>query len=127
MLAKLAQLLTNGRNRALPHRPAALLKLVVNSQVKAAVRPQPRRLTLVCRWRALPGGAALTCAWGIEVLDRVGQPVGPARRPAAVLVVGDNTALTKSPSRLDGSGAANGPGEPPGRRQRTFVGGPTTF
>ena len=90
MFAKLARHLTNGWNRALPHRPAPLLKLVVNRQVKT-MRTEQRRLRLVCRWRVLPGGAALTCAWGIEVLDRVGQPVGLARRPAAVLVVGDGT------------------------------------
>jgi hypothetical protein len=100
MFAKLAQHLTNGRNRALPHRPAALLKLVVNSQVKAAIRPQRRRLRLVCRWRALRGDAALTCAWGIEALDRVDQPVGLARRPAAVLVVGDDTSARLRPDEI---------------------------
>jgi hypothetical protein len=89
MFAKLAQHLTNGRNRPL-HRPAPLLRLVVNGQFKAAIRPQRRRLALVCRWRGLPGGAALTCAWGIEVLDEVGQPVGLTTRPAAVLVASDD-------------------------------------
>jgi len=99
MFAKLAQHLTNGRNRALPDRPAPLLKLVVNRQVKT-IRTEQRRLTLVCRWRALPGGAALTCAWGIEVLDRVGQPVGLGRRPAAVLVVGDDTSARLRPGEI---------------------------
>src|SRR5215472_19087206 len=107
MFAKLAQHLTNSRNRALPHRPAPPLKLVINRQVKTT-HTQRRRLTLVCRWQTLPGGAALTCAWGIEVLDRVDQPVGLARRPAAVLAVGDDT----SASALTAQARSTGPAIP---------------
>jgi hypothetical protein len=99
MFAKLTQQLTNGRNRAPPHRSAPLLKLVVNRQVKT-IRTERRRSRLVCRWRALPGGAALTCTWGIEVLDRGAQPVGLARRPAAVLVVGDESSARLRPDEI---------------------------
>jgi hypothetical protein len=80
MFAKLAQQLTNARPR---HRPPARLRLVVNRPVNAAKRPE--RARLVCRWREMPAGAGLTCAWEIEV----GPPPGSARQPAMVLHVGD--------------------------------------
>jgi hypothetical protein len=86
MFVKLAQRLTNGRNTAPQHRPASPLRVVVSGQVKAVKRPDRERRTLVCRWRVLPGSAAPTCAWEIEVPDGFRQPVRPAKRPAVFLV-----------------------------------------
>ena len=98
MFAKLAQQLTNART---PHRRPAQLRLVVNRPVDAAKGPQPGRL--VCRWREMPGGARLTCAWEIEVASGLGQPLGLARQPAMVLQVGDGS---QGPLRSHAFGSA---------------------
>jgi hypothetical protein len=88
MFAKLARQLTNGRNTAPQHLPAAPLRLVVNGEVTAVKRPDGGRRTLVCRWRTLPGCPTLACAWQIEVVADCGQPLRPPPRPA-MLVAGD--------------------------------------
>jgi hypothetical protein len=78
MFARLARQLTNRRNTAARDRPAAPLRLLVNSEVKAAKRPDRGRRILVCRWGALPGGTTLTCAWQIEILAGCDQPARPS-------------------------------------------------
>jgi hypothetical protein len=88
MFVKLAQRLTSRRNTAPQHRPTGPLGAVVGGPVTAVKRPNRGRRTLVCRWRVLPGSAAPTCAWEIEVTDGFGQPVRAPRRPA-VFLVGD--------------------------------------
>jgi hypothetical protein len=86
MFAKLAQQLTNARTEP-RHRPPALPRLVVNPGVRPAERPDRGRL--VCRWREMPGGAGLACAWEIEIAEGFGPPLGLARPPAMVVHGGD--------------------------------------
>jgi len=105
MFAKLAQQLTNARRREPRHRPPAPLRLVVNRQREAAKHPGRGRL--VCRWWAMPGGAGLACAWERQMPDDFGQPVRLARRPAAVLLVGDER---QGPLCSHGLGSPPSPG-----------------
>jgi hypothetical protein len=86
MFAKLAQGLTNARTQP-PHRPPALLRLIVNRPVRATKHPDRGRL--ICRWREMPGGAGLTCAWEIEIANGHHQPQRLATQPAMVLQGGD--------------------------------------
>ena len=101
MFAKLARHLTNGRKAAPKPRSVAALRLVVNGEVKTAKPPHRGQRTLVCRWQALPGRTTLSCAWQIEVLAGCGQQRHPTRRPAAVLVAGDDSSGRLRPDEIE--------------------------